>query len=120
MNTINSFHVEQIGDATVVRLTNSDFKDTVINQQFCQSLLQHIEATNPSRLIISMGEVEALTSDTITALLRARAQVLHLNGSMELCEVGSDVMEVLKLLDLPGKVFPVHKYEKNAVRSSGF
>ncbi|MFT5522357.1 MAG: anti-anti-sigma regulatory factor [Pirellulaceae bacterium] len=118
MNSVTPFHVELVGDVTVVRLTNSDFKDTVINQQFCQSLLQHIEATNPTRLVVSMGQVEALTSDTITALLRARAKVLHLNGSMELCEVGSDVMAVLKLLDLPGKVFPVHSDEKNAVRSN--
>ena len=107
MNSVTPFHVEQIGDATVVRLTNSDFKDTVINQQFCHSLLEHIEEHNPSRLVVSLGEVEALTSDTITALLRARAQVLHLNGTMELCEVGNDVMAVLKLLDLPDKVFRV-------------
>jgi anti-anti-sigma regulatory factor len=111
------FEVESVAGATLLRLCDN----SILNSEVCNELQREfVDFANqavPKRLLISFREVERLSSEMISSLLRFREAIESKNGSLRLCEISPTIREAFAALNLDGTVFNIEDNVDAAIKS---
>ncbi|EMI18524.1 anti-anti-sigma regulatory factor (antagonist of anti-sigma factor) [Rhodopirellula maiorica SM1] len=101
----------------VVFLTSSKFIDRELIQQTQQELIAFIQSTKPARLVINFKDVEAISSEFITTMLRCSDYVQSENGELRLCNMTPMVRMAFQVTNLDGTLLHIMDSTPKAILS---
>lgn len=90
-------------------------RDTI--QQTQAELIHYIQSEKPSRLIINFKDVEAISSEFITTMLRAKEYVQSEEGELRLCNMSPMVRMAFQVTNLDGTLLKIADSIPKAVLS---
>lgn len=111
------FTVEHVDGITVIRPTDKELSDLVLQDELHEELMSFLAAEKPQRLIINFGAVEYCTTGIINSLLSVKKRIIAAEGQFKMCCLTQHVHDAFRALNLEGTVFEVFPSEAEAVAS---
>ena len=111
------FNIEyaKYGDVTVGTVRAAQVIDTSGMVEFGDSVLKFLEGRPDSHLMLNFTQVDYMSSALLTELLRINDFVRLHRGSMRLCGLRKEMLEVFKITKLDG-IFTIAKEYKSGVK----
>lgn len=92
-------NIEKINDVLVVSLEKDTKLNVAISQKFKIEVSKLIDQPG-IKLAINLGDVDYIDSSGFGSLLSVLRTAKNNNATLKLCNINSDVMELVKLLQL--------------------
>lgn len=115
MPEFTRFEVVRHDNVTVLRLTDSELSDLLIQDAFYEEIMAVLSSDVPHNLVINFAVVKYCTTGIINALISAKKRVVEKQGEIRFCELNQHVRGAFRALNLEGTVFPVCESEAEAV-----
>lgn len=111
------FNIEygKYGDVTVATVHAAQVIDTSSMVEFGDTVLRFLEGRPDSHLMLNFTKVDYMSSALLTELLRINDFVRLHRGSMRLCGLRKEMLEVFKITKLDG-LFTIAKDYKAGVK----
>jgi stage II sporulation protein AA (anti-sigma F factor antagonist) len=93
--------VEQVGEVTVVKLTQAKILDEEATQEIARLLLGMVTDLGHRNLVLNFDRVERLTSVLLGKLVLLHRKAEEAGGQLMLCHIQPRVYEIFELLRLP-------------------
>tara|TARA_R110002111_G_scaffold146808_1_gene213581 strand:+ start:38 stop:406 length:369 start_codon:yes stop_codon:yes gene_type:complete len=101
----------------VVFLTSTKYIDRELIQQTQQELITFIQSSKPTRLVINFKDVEAISSEFITTMLRCSDYAQSENGELRLCNMSPMVRMAFQVTNLDGTLLHIMDSTPKAILS---
>lgn len=101
------FHIQQMHDVTIMSLISEDEVDRLMMNDLQRAIIAFVEQERPLKLLVDFAGVRRFSSETISALIRARRRLTEYHGQISLCAMRPEVREVFRLMRLEGTVFDI-------------
>ena len=108
-------NVEKIDDVLIVSFATDNKLNVAISQKFKQDVTSLINQTGV-KLVINLSGVEYVDSSGFGSLLSILRATKNQNGQLKFCNFTSDVMELVKLLQLQS-VFDIRDSVDDCLKS---
>jgi anti-sigma B factor antagonist len=108
--------IEQIGQVTVVSLTNRKLLVEESIQAVGEDLFRLVEQSGRTKLLLNFSNVEHMSSAVLGMLVRLNKKVLVSGGKLALCGIDPQIREVFEITKLD-KVFSIHSDEQEALQT---
>jgi anti-sigma B factor antagonist len=108
--------LETIDDVVVVSFTDSKIVSDEVIQEVGEQLYSLVDDQGHSRLLLNFSNVMYLSSAALGKLIQLKKKVGAIKGTMKLCCIHPDLLEVFKITRLD-QVFPIYKDEQSALDS---
>ena len=99
---------EQIGDATVVNISDRDVSDEETAQQLGEELSRIAAASGGRRLLINLGNINHLTGLSLNQLVAVHKKLRSVGVQLILCNVTPPVLEILQY-SKHNKIFTIER-----------
>jgi len=107
--------VEDYAGVTVVKLQDSSILDTHVIDRIGRELYALTDEQNRRKLVLDFSNVKFLASHTLGVLLTLRKKSQAIGGSLVLCGLRKDLMQVFLITNLD-KVFEFFSDDAAALR----
>jgi anti-sigma B factor antagonist len=114
--TRQRLQLETIDDVVVVSLTDARIIEEDVIQEVGEQLYSLVDDQGHSRLLLNFSNVMYLSSAALGKLIQLKKKVGNVKGTMKLCCINPDLLEVFKITRLD-QVFPIFKDEQSALDS---
>jgi anti-sigma B factor antagonist len=94
MAAYQRLEISEGGDVTVVRFRDRHIADILEIEQVGQELYRLVEEGRHKRLVLDFSNVDYLSSALIGKLLSLNAKIQARDGSVKLCSIRPEVLEV--------------------------
>ena len=108
--------LEQVGEITVIRITNKRLVDDAIVDVVGRELLRLAGDPGRARMLLDFRGVESLSTGVLSVLLSLRQRLLAQGGRLALCGLRPEVREVFTIAGMEGPL-NVHDTERGALLS---
>ncbi len=92
--------LEQVGEITVIRITNKRLVDDTVVSVVGRELLRLAGDPGRTRMLVDFAAVECLSSTVLAALLSLRKALVAHKGRLALCGLQPNVREVFAITGL--------------------
>lgn len=116
MGAEQRLEVSEHGDVTVVRFLDRKILDELNIQELGDELFRLVEEENRTKLLLSFGSVEFLSSAALGKLLTLDKKVKSHHGQLKLCDINPEIYKVFEITRL-FKVFDIREDEASALAS---
>ncbi|WP_152053966.1 STAS domain-containing protein [Tautonia marina] len=114
--TRQRLQLETIDDVVVVSFTDNKIVSDEVIQEVGDQLYSLVDEQGHSRLLLNFNNVMYLSSAALGKLIQLKKKVGAAKGTMKLCCIHPDLLEVFKITRLD-QVFPIFKDEQSALDS---
>ncbi len=97
MNAEGLFELQQHGDVTVIRFTESRILDSGVIQQLGDSLFRIVDEEGASKLVVNLAEVSFLSSAALNRLILLKKKVQQQDGQLKLVEMKPEIQRVFEI-----------------------
>jgi len=111
------FTVSQVDGVPELILGTADFVSRPIIVMAQEQLIEYIDKHQPQRLIINFKNVQHISSEFITSMIRVRDHVKVNEGEMKFSHMNESVYAPFRITKLAGRVFPIYETSAAAVDS---
>ena len=111
------FDVEEVHNATVLRLRESELLEHATAIELRDDLRAFLKESRPKRMIVSFESVERFSSQTISSLLDCRERCVFSGTMLMLCDMSPNVRNAFQLLNMDGPVFRIYSTLTEAINS---
>lgn len=106
--------VSEVGDVTVVRLTDRKVVDEANIQELGRELFALVEEDNRSQLLLNFAAVGFLSSSALGKLITLDKKVKAAGGKLKLTNIRPEIYEVFAITKL-NKLFEIRDDEADAL-----
>ncbi len=99
MTTFKRFDVREVRDVTVVQFRDRQIIDRYEIMELGEELYKLAERDN-RKLLLDFSSVQFLSSEVLGKLISMQRKVKVRNGTMKLCSLSPDILEIFKLCNL--------------------
>lgn len=110
--------VQTIRDVTIVDFRDSSILDTVQIEQIGQQLFKLVDEQARKKLVLDFETVRFLSSSALGMLITLRQKSQAIKGTIILCSLRANLMEVFKITNLH-KLFTFAENEEAALATFG-
>ena len=107
MSNVKHLRIDVQGAVTLAELLDKKLIDRSAILELTDELLEYITNHRPAKLLVNFAEVDRFGTESINALLRARASVAAYGGEMRLCGMKDPIRQAFNILRLDGSVFRI-------------
>ena len=116
MAAYQRLNISEGGDATVVRFRDRRIADILEIEEVGQELYRLVEEGRHRRLVLDFSDVDYLSSALLGKLISLNGKVRAGNGSVKLCSIRPEVLEVFHTCKLD-RIFSITKDLADALPS---
>ncbi|TWU21573.1 hypothetical protein Pla52o_37600 [Novipirellula galeiformis] len=117
MNLYKHIRTSASEGVPVVFLASTKFLDRELIQQTQQELIAYIKSAKPARMVINFKDVNAISSEFITTMLRCNDYVQSENGELRLCNMSPMVRMAFQVTNLDGTLLQIMDSTPKAILS---
>src|SRR5262249_30992621 len=114
MATHHHFEVAEVGDVTVVRLTDRKVVDEANIQELGRELFSLVEEEQRKNLLLNFSAVGFLSSSALGKLITLDKKVEAHGGKLKLSNIRPEIYEVFAITKL-NKLFEIREDESDAL-----
>lgn len=107
--------VEHACGVTEIRLKEHTVSDAEFQHRLANELVALVQETQPAKLVINFRDLGKCTTGAINGLLAIHKLMGPDSACIRICEVGDDVFQTLKVLNLTGSLFAVYESLDDAI-----
>jgi len=107
---------EQVGDVTIVSLTERELLDELMIQKLGEQLLSLAAGVERRQLVVNMGGVERLSTMMLGKLIALHKKVRQTGGRLVLCRIDSRIYEIFRIFNFR-RLIPIYREEQEALQS---
>jgi anti-anti-sigma factor len=100
----------------VARVRRTHLLDPRDSQQFGDDLEELLSRHGIKRVALNLGKVQFMSTSAIAVLVRFHTRLQKENGRLQLCHVGPDIREVLKVMHMD-ELFFISERTRDAVKA---
>lgn len=108
--------VEQVGDVTVVTLTDKRILEESQIEQIGDELFHVVDDEGKRKLLIQWKKVECMSGLFLGELITLNKKIRSISGQLKLCRIKAEIYEVFEMTKL-NKVFKIHATEEEALEA---
>ena len=108
MTAYQRLEISEGGDVTVVRFRDRRISNLLEIEQVGQELYRLVDEGKHKRLVLDFSDVEYLSSALIGKLISLNAKVQARGGSVKLCSIRREILEVFHACKLD-RIFCINK-----------
>ena len=116
-DTPEFFTVSEVDGVPELILGTADFVSRPIIVLSQDQIIEFIDKNKPKRLVINFKNVNHISSEFITAMIRVRDHVLGHGGEMKFSHLNDSVYAPFKITKLAGRLFTMYETTSEAVDS---
>jgi len=116
MSEYQSFGVEVCQDVAIVALSVDNLWDRDQIQLLRDELLEYVRTHKPMKMILNMGSIQHISSETITTLMKLRDQMVGRDAELGLCSLQHSTKEILRITELT-KLFKIYDSPLDAFKA---
>ncbi len=109
------FEIHEFEGAVEIQLGSCDFVSRPIIVLAFEELTEYIDKNHPERVILNFKNVQHVSSEFITEMIRLNDHVSGNDGLLKLSHMSDDVEMPFKLTNLSGTLFKVYKTTPQAI-----
>ncbi|TWU33002.1 STAS domain-containing protein [Novipirellula artificiosorum] len=117
MKTYTHLRISAVEGVPIVTLTATKYIDRLLIQETQDELLDYIRSAAPKRLVISFEEVQSISSEFITTMLRCSEYVRSEEGELRLSCMSPVVRMAFKVTNLDGTLLGIAETNIKAIDS---
>jgi len=114
MSTHHHFEIADVGDVTVVRLTDRKVVDETNIQELGKELFSLVEEEKRKNLLLNFSAVGFLSSSALGKLITLEKKVKANGGKLKLSNIRPEIYEVFAITKL-NKLFDIKEDETEAL-----
>ena len=115
--TSDFFSVSQVDGVPELILGTADFVSRPIIVLAQEQITEYVDQYKPERLVINFKNVNHISSEFITAMIRIRDHVKGHDGDMKFSHMNESVYAPFKITKLAGRMFMMYETTAEAVDS---
>ncbi len=109
------FSVNETEGVSEIILGTADFLTRPIINLAAEEFQTYIEQNNPKRVVLNFKNVNHISSEFITALIRMQEVVTGNEGEMKLSHMNEIVYSPFRLTNLAGRLFKIYETTPQAI-----
>ncbi len=113
---IDECEIDQIGKVAVAQFRESHISNALQIEELGLELYRLIEEDSRKRLVLDFSQVKFFSSAAIGKLISANGKVKARNGTMKLCNISPEILDVLRTCKLD-RVFDIRQDGADAMSS---
>ncbi len=106
--------VETVHGVTVASFTDELLVSEEAIHEVDEQLIGLIESSKPEKVLLNFSEVRGMSSTMLAVLLKIGRRVTALEGSLKLCGLSMDLMEIFKITRFD-RIFEIYPEEWEAL-----
>ncbi len=110
--------IQNYAGVTVVTFQEASILDSNVIDQIAEELYELTDKQHKKQMVLDFSNVKFLASHALGVLITLNKKVQAIKGTLALCSMRKDLMEVFKITRLD-KVFNFYKDDTEALKSFG-
>jgi anti-anti-sigma regulatory factor len=109
------FEVQEVEGAVELTLGSSDFVSRPIIVLAFEEINRYIDQNEPERVVLNFKNVQHVSSEFITEMIRLNDHVGGHDGKLKLSHMSTDVELPFKITNLSGTLFKIYESTPQAI-----